>query len=55
MNRQQARIEAHLDGLRNLRSFGDIEAVDLVNQTALLAEGYDLRALDADFEQDPLG
>jgi hypothetical protein len=46
MNNQQARLEAHLDHLRY--NHEDARTVDLVHQTALLAEGYDLRALDHD-------
>jgi hypothetical protein len=47
LNKQQARLEAHLDHLR-YNGHRDSRTVDLVNQTRLLAEGYDLRALDDD-------
>lgn len=47
MNSQQKRIEDRLSGLRNL-GHESSRTVDLVNQTQLLLDGYDLRALDDD-------
>lgn len=45
---QQARIRAYLDELRCDHT--ESRTVDLFDQTTLLAEGYDLRALDHDLK-----
>lgn len=50
MNRQQERIEDRLDHLR-YSGASHINDVDLVHQTALAAEGFDLRRLTKSLNQ----